>query len=216
MTEKKDIFYYLSYGYSVLCYPLFSPTILAGVYALLYTNRVTELDYLSDYLPTYWLILIGGTFLFTCLIPLIVLLVMKHHGDITDLDVSDPSQRTLPYLYTLFSMSFWCALLLVMQTPRFLFYSAVSSVVALIIVSLITPKWKISAHLTSLGCCTAMLAGMLWYLCYPTTAAICIMALLAWMLMLARVYLEAHTPAQVVCGYLLGLLVVLIPNIILS
>ena len=189
---------------------------MAVIYCLLYRVRQEELDYLTNYMPLYWVILIGGTFLFTCLIPLIVLLVMKHSGAITDLDVSDPSQRTLPYLYTLFSMSFWCALLLVLQVPRFLFYSSIASVIALIIVSLITPKWKISAHLTSFGGCTAMLIGMLWYFASPTTAAVCIMAVMAWLLMLARVQLDAHTPLQTICGYLLGLSTVLLPNIILS
>ena len=212
---KKDILHYLAYGYSVLCYPLFTPTIIAAIYTWLYTSKQNELEYLPSYLPLYWAILIGGTFLFTCLIPIIVLLIMKHNGDITDLDVSEQSQRTLPYLYTLFSMSFWCALLLVMQVPRFLFYSSIASIIALIIVSLITPKWKISAHLTSFGGCTAMLIGILWYLAFPTTWITYLLLLMAWLLMLARIQLNAHTPLQVICGYLLGLTLVMVPNIIL-
>lgn len=205
----------MAYGYSVLCYPLFSPTILAVVYCLLYKTHSTEDLSLGSYSPVYWWVLVSCTMLFTCIIPLVLLLIMRHLGQITDLDVSNPEQRHEPYIFTLVSMSCWCVCLHALHVPPFLFWSAAASVLSLFAVTFITPYWKISAHLTAFGGSTAMLLGILWFFGLPCSFAISLLAILAWLLMLARIYLEAHTPVQVVCGYLLGLTTVLIPNMLL-
>ena len=39
--------------------------------------------------------------------------------------------------------------------------------------------------------------------------------LVSLLLMYARLYLNAHTPMQVVCGYILGLICTFIPNLII-
>jgi membrane-associated phospholipid phosphatase len=74
------------------------------------------------------------------------------------------------------------------------------------IVTLITVFWKISAH--SVGICGVIGFMFGFYqkyadplLFYPILAII----LLAGILMSARLYLNAHTPAQVFAGGLLGL-----------
>ncbi len=161
----------------------------------------------------YWLLLIGGTLLFTCLIPLVILLIMKYNGNIKDLDVSDPKERTIPYIFTIFSLSLWSTFLQMMQVPSFLYYSSTAITIALIIVTIITHWWKISVHLASFGGSIAMLAGILWYFGIPARNILIVMFVLAWLLMLARIRLNAHTPLQTVCGFLLGLTIVFIPNI---
>ena len=43
-----------------------------------------------------------------------------------------------------------------------------------------------------------------------------VLMVLALLLMYARIYLNAHTPLQVIAGFLLGLVLTLVPNCLLS
>jgi membrane-associated phospholipid phosphatase len=76
-------------------------------------------------------------------------------------------------------------------------------------------KWKISAHLTGIG---GLLGGVcsfaLYYSTLPLGLVITILTA-SLILMYARLYLHAHTPLQVVCGLLLGILSTFIPNLII-
>jgi membrane-associated phospholipid phosphatase len=87
--------------------------------------------------------------------------------------------------------------------------------ISLLSVTIINHWWKISAHLTGIG---GLLGGICSYgICYSTLPfyPILIVLILALLLMYSRIHLRAHTPMQVVCGFLLGLLFTCIPNMIL-
>ena len=91
---------------------------------------------------------------------------------------------------------------------------AIGATVALLAVTIINRWWKISAHLTALG---GLLGGVmsiaLYYSVLPTPLIIG-MLIVSLLLMYARLYLNAHTPWQVVCGYLLGIVLTFIPNLV--
>ena len=91
---------------------------------------------------------------------------------------------------------------------------AIGAIIALVVVTLTNLKWKISAHLTGIG---GLLGGVcsfaLYYSTLPLGLVITILAT-SLILMYARLYLHAHTPLQVVCGFLLGILSTFIPNLI--
>ncbi len=194
----------------MLLYPLFTPTYLMVTFCVLFNNLRQPLP------PQYWWFAIGGTFFFTCLVPLIILIVMKMQGRITDFDISDHRQRLVPLLYAIISFSFWCAYLYsVLKVPDFMFWTAVSSVVALAVCAVISNYWKISAHLASMGGVVGMVLGYLFYFGINAPGTVCGLLLLSLLLMYARIFLEAHTPLQVVLGYLLGLVFTLIPNFII-
>ena len=86
---------------------------------------------------------------------------------------------------------------------------------ALGIVAVVNKRWKISAHLTGFG---GLTGGVLsFYLAggmMPPTWLVGVLLGLALVLMYARLYLDAHTPMQVVGGFLLGLVMTFIPNLI--
>lgn len=206
---NKDIRDILAYGWSVLMYPLFVPTYLMLLFCGIFTVKVAPIG-----IP-YCALAVGGTFFFTCLVPLITLLVMIRIGHVKDLDVSDRSERFTPYIYTIASMVFWCIFLHQIQMPLFMRISAIASVIVLVITALVTLWWKISIHSASAGGALAMIIGMLIQYEVEPWWFLIIAILCCWLLMLARIRLQAHTPLQTVCGFLLGLVVVLIPNILL-
>ena len=164
--------------------------------------------------PLSWIGMIG-TMLFTCLLPLSVIQVMIRRGNLTDIYIRDPKQRTMPYVYSTVCYGFWayfCSQ--VMHLPRFIVLTAIGATVVLLLVLFINRTWKISAHLTALG---GLFGGMMSFSLatgVSATWALIGCSATALLLMFARVYDESHTPLQVVCGYLLGTLSTFLPNLV--
>ena len=178
----------------------------------------TSTQTLLPLLPTAYIVIgIVGTMVLTLLIPVILLLYMWRKGYIDSLHMHDSKQRTTPYIYTLICYCFWAYFLhATLQLPIFMLLVAIGAIVALLIVTIINHWWKISAHLTGIG---GLLGGIcsfaLNYSILPIYLII-IALLLSLLLMYARLYLNAHTPLQVVCGFLLGLTCTSIPTLILT
>ena len=200
----------LSQACSIVLYPMLMP--LYGI--LLFCVGAKQLIPL---LPSLYISLcIAGTAVITLVIPILLLVFMWKKGQIDSLHINDAKQRTTPYIYTLICYGFWAYFLRVtLQLPIFLLLVAIGSMFALLAVTIINHWWKISAHLTGIG---GLLGGIcsfaLSYSVLPFWLII-IVLLIALMLMYARLYLNAHTPMQVVCGFLLGLLSTFIPTLIM-
>ena len=200
--------YNISRVIAAVLYPMFIPTYGILIYFLALRSLITYPA------PLIW-IGVTGTLVFTCLLPLSVILVMIHRGNLTDIYIRNAKQRTMPYIYTTICYGFWAYFCSgVMHLPRFIVLTAIGSTVVLLIVLLINRTWKISAHLTALGgLFGAMMSFSLSTGISATTALIgCSVAAL--LLMFARVYDESHTPLQVVCGYLLGTMATFLPNLV--
>ena len=169
-------------------------------------------------LPSLYIgLCIAGTAVITLFIPIFLLIFMWKRGQIDSLHINNAKQRTTPYIYTLICYGFWAYFLRVtLQLPIFLLLVAIGSMVALLAVTIINHWWKISAHLTGIG---GLLGGIcsfgLSYVVLPFWPII-IVLLVALILMYARLYLDAHTPMQVVCGFILGLLSTFIPTLIMT
>lgn len=201
--------YPISHTLSILFYPLLAPTYGALLYFL-------ALQRLQTYPMALAAIGVGGTLLLTCLLPLSILLVMLRRGNITDLYINNPKQRTMPYIYCAIGFVFWtyfCSQ--VLHLPAFFVYSAGGGTAALLLVLLINLRWKISAHLTGMG---GLFGGVMSFYLYTGQSpwiALAVLLALSLLLMIARISEQAHTPMQTVCGLLLGLSCTFLPNLLL-
>ena len=146
-----------------------------------------------------------------------LLLFMRWRGYIGSLHIENPKQRTTPYIYTLICYGFWAYFVHgVVRLPVFMLVVVIGAIGALAAVTMINHWWKISAHLTGIG---GLLGGVCSFaMNYSTLPLGLIIGLLvvSLLLMYARLYLDAHTPMQVVCGFLLGLLATFAPNLIMT
>lgn len=201
----------LSQAWSILLYPMLMP--LYGI--LLFCFSVKH--FLPLLSTTYIWLCIAGTVVLTLFIPVMLLFLMWRKGYIDSLYINNTKQRTTPYIYTLICYGFWGYFLRVtMQLPIFLLFVVVGAMVALSLVTIINNWWKISAHLTGIG---GLLGGICSFaLNYSTLplVLIIIVFVVALLLMYARIYLNAHTSLQVVCGFLLGLFCTFIPTFIMT
>ncbi len=125
--------------------------------------------------------------------------------------MADKNERGLPYLAGGLSMAVWWLFLYLAGFPAAVCMTALMAVLTISIVGIINIWWKISIHLASWGVLTG--GVVLWTLQMHTTATGLLTGLMltALVLMFARLRLNAHTPMQVVCGYLLGLCTGLLP-----
>ena len=205
----------LSQACSIVLHPLLMPSYgIMLLFAYIYLSQQNEPT--QFVLMVYSGIALAGTILLTLLIPSGVILLMWKLKHIDSMHIENSKQRTAPYIYTIMAYAVWIYFLhSIVHLPKIVVLIAMGSCLAIVVVTIINLWWKISAHLTGIG---GLLGGVCSYaLCSsqmltPTMAIILFIALL---LMYTRIYLDAHTPLQVVCGLLLGLLSTFLPNLII-
>ncbi|MDO9154953.1 MAG: phosphatase PAP2 family protein [Paludibacter sp.] len=157
-----------------------------------------------------------GTFIFTGFLPAAPILIMMWKGDVKDLYISKKEERTLPYLFSFLAYIFWSSFLWqTLQFPLFLVAMGIGSAISILLITLINLKWKISAHLASVG----GFAGGVFGICYrmainPVWLLMLILSVSA-LVALSRIELKAHTPGQTLAGFILGFLAVFIPCVLL-
>ncbi len=199
----------LSKTLSIVCYPLFIPTYGMILYMLAMVYRTPSLP--SIYV---WLNIIG-TFVLTALIPIVLIIILWKQGKVSSLHMTNSKERTMPYAYSIACFGFWCYFVgQTMHLPKVWLFIAIGATIALLAVTIINRWWKISAHLTAFGGLLGGICSIAIYYHFAPTSLVIICLVIALLLMYARLYLEAHTPLQVVCGFLLGICFTFIPNLI--
>jgi membrane-associated phospholipid phosphatase len=167
-------------------------------------------------LPPLWRwISIIGTFIFTAVLPAIPILVMLRKGEINDLFISKKEERTMPYLISFLAYVFWSMFMWrTLQFPMFIVAMGIGSAISIIAITVINLKWKISAHLGGVGGLTGAVFGVCYRMAInPLMFLIVILAISA-LVALARMELKAHTPGQVLAGFVVGFLAVFLPCIL--
>ena len=205
----KSILHILSQTISALLYPLLIPTYGIILFCLSFNTYRVALP------PVYWIITISGTLILTFIIPLSLILIDIKRGHISDIYINNPAERTKSYIYTICCYAFWCYFLhSTIHAPIFLTISGIGATIALICVTIINRKWKISAHMTGWG---GLLGGIasacLFYGIIMPTGYIIGLSAMTILLMWARIYVQAHTANQTTAGLLLGLSFTSLPYI---
>lgn len=195
---------------SGLLHPLFMPTYGIVLFCMAFSQQIP--------LPAvYWLVSCIGTFFMTALIPLSLMIFRRLRGEISDISISNASERTPIYVYTIICYAFWSYFLYKVIHAPFVSLIGIGATIALGLVLLINTRWKISAHLTGLG---GLLGGILAYVYNYTLplpmVTISIILGIALVLMFARLYLNAHTSLQVVTGFLLGIIMTFTPTYLIA
>ena len=194
---------------SVAFHPLLLPTYLFGVLFWLVPDLlgVSSLE-----LPAQGSLLFL-LFLNTFAAPALLIYYFYRLGFVQSLRLETLRDRQIPYLTTV--------LIYLLSTDlfgwRFQPISELAPQIAIVlgsitfamaVVALVNLRWKISAHATGIGGCVGAISALFvrfgdFHLFYPLVGSV----LLTGWLLSARLHLNAHTPAQIGAGLLLGLLV---------
>lgn len=152
----------------------------------------------------------------TFVVPAMGIYYLYRAGYVKSLHLEDLPDRKLPYFLTAFFYAFATYFFSYQLAPLSEIAPAIGVVlgsitVSIALVGLISLRWKISAHATGIGGVVGALLGIAVKfsennLFYPFL----IFLVLGGMLVSARLQLNAHTPAQVGAGVLLGISVSII------
>lgn len=173
--------------------PLFVPT-----YGMIIAMWFTPLQYLPLSTRIWSTAAIA---LMTAIIPMIVIGSLMKMGKVSDPSISNPKQRTIPYLTSIICYAASAIYLMSLHAEYWLtaFYAGAGVVSLLSLI--ITSRWKISAHTGAVGGLAAIIfwLGRAGYLENPllwVSGAFMLVGLIAW----SRLYLERHTLLQVFAG----------------
>ena len=186
---------------SVIFHPL-----LISTYGMLWMLNLT----VFSLFPFQWQMLaIGGTTLFTCIIPLLPTYILMRQGAISDLQMQEKEQRTMPYVFSIVGYSFWTVFLSrTLQLPMTIAVMGVGSVLALVVIMIVNFKWKISAHLCGMGSLFGFVSGLSYVMAKNPIGLLAVLLCLSALVALARIELKAHTPLQTLVGFVVGLVCV--------
>jgi hypothetical protein len=183
---------------SVVFHPLLIPT-----YTLLIIFNLNV--FFSMIIPQLakWQIL-GMIFLITFLFPLFMMILFQRIGIIKSLYMKTKEERTLPYLMTIIFYYLASYLLKQLQISPIFYYFILGATFLIILTLIINFFWKISIHMIGIGGMLGTLMGLsfLWMIDIPFL--IILLVLCSGITGFARLKLNAHNPAQVYSGFLLG------------
>ncbi len=144
----------------------------------------------------------------TLALPLAMVSFFKMSHFISNFYISDRRERVLPLIISAILYYIAYRVLHMLHTPYIVQKFILASTVAIFLTSIISMRWKISIHGVGIG----GIMGMFGALSMVSTSMLpffLISILLAGVVGYARIRLNAHTPAQVYAGILLGFGVIL-------
>ncbi len=141
------------------------------------------------------------------LVPIFLILTMYNLGIVKDIKLDNKSERRWPMIAsTIIYIAF--TYLLVGKAPMIIPLIMTGITFTLALITIITRFWKISAHATgAAGASSFLLLSVLRFGEMDLLIPALIMLVLTGILISARLFLEAHTPKQIIAGVALGVVV---------
>lgn len=195
---------------SVVFHPLLIPT-----YTLLIIFNLNV--FFSMIIPQVakWQIL-GMIFLITFIFPLFMVILFQRIGIIKSLYMKTKEERTLPYLMTIIFYYLASYLLKQLQISPIFYYFILGSTFLIIITLIINFFWKISIHMIGIGGMFGTLMGLSFLFMIDIPFLIILLVLCSGITGFARLKLNAHNPAQIYSGFLLGTSFMLLLFLVIS
>lgn len=197
-NDKKNILIKVAQVISDVFSPIVLPTYMMAI-----AMWITPLVVIPEGIRFVSMGVIAGL---TALLPVASIFTLIKLGKVGDVSISNRRERLVPY-----AISTACYVLAVLflrhvHAPLWLSSFYIGAAAAAVVASLITLRWKISAHCSAVG---GFAAGMMWLAShgqllfgplYWVSGAILLCGLVG----SSRLMLDRHTPAQVFAGFGLG------------
>lgn len=185
---------------SGMFHPLFLPTYLG---ALAFWLQPAESFYYTNEVQLYILLQL---FLISSVLPIGAVLLLIWGKQVSDIMVSERSQRSLPYLINAVCLAALFYNFRNLQLAPFITNSVLGALVSVLGAYFINFRWKISAHAIAMGGALGLLLALSGSFQRPLLPVFAGVVLLTGLVGTSRLLLQAHTPAQIYAGYALGML----------
>ncbi len=167
---------------------IFSPPLLALASIIIAAQAVEDGPVL------YWTVLAIVLFI---LIPTLYVLSLVRRGHVTDFHMKIREQRAWPLIIILLIASLVFSALYFGGAPRLLLIISSVAIIQLMLIVLITFRWKISGHCTAAAGLAVFVVALFGQSLLPI---LLLVPIIAW----SRIRLDRHTFAQSIAGIFLG------------
>jgi hypothetical protein len=194
-------------GFFIFISFLFHPMLMTTYGALLmfFGIKNTIFDYMTNF-EVKWRVSII-VFMFSFIFPALNILVLYKLKRLPSLSLSNPSDRTFPYIMT---SLFYFGLFYLLKDVNIwneLKLLVLGGGIAILFCALINLKTKISAHMTGVGGLLGSIISLSYIIRFDMTLFYILAIVVAGLVGAARLYLKEHRPAQIYSGFALGLFV---------
>lgn len=133
-----------------------------------------------------------------CVLPVVYIAWLVAAGEITDMHLPHRHERTRPFIATILCALVALIVLKLMNSSSKMDFYALSTLMQISLLAMITLVWQISIHTMSISGVVVTVAA--WFSVAIALVLIPLVLLVAG----ARLRLKRHTPAQVVAGIVVG------------
>ncbi len=180
---------------------IFQPLLIPTYSVLLLFQAANYATFFSFSYKFYTVLTI---FILTAIIPLVAILILKKMGIVSSIQLPERKERLIPYIVTIICYITAIAFLWRIYMPIYIVAMMLGVLLAVVTVSLINFKWKISAHLCAMGSLTAAILVVSLRLQLNPTILLSWTFIFSGVVAAARMILNIHTPMQTLAGFATG------------
>lgn len=189
---------------SIIFHPSFLPSLLMFI-LLWFAEKNLKLTQEGKRL-----VLFTTFFVFTGLLPVLNVIILKYFGFIRSLQMDERRDRNMPYITGMIYYAGLFYLIIGSDMPPFYMALVATGFIVIMVTYLINLRWKISAHMMGAG---AFLGALLMYSIIHRQNLVPFVSLafiIGGLLGFARLYLGKHSESQVYTGYFTGLAIAML------
>lgn len=196
MNEKQIIL--IARVLSLVFTPFYLP--IVGLMALF------VFSYMSMLPPAYKLTVLAIVYLFTILLPTVLIHVYRRYQGWTLIELGAKERRMVPYIISIICYFACYYIMVILHIPRFMARILVVAILIQVICALVNVWWKISTHTAAIGGVAGGLMVFALRFAFDPTGWLCLVLAIAGMVGTSRMILRQHSLAQVVGGFVAGCL----------
>lgn len=161
-------------------------------------------SYLSQMPWGYKLTVLAMVYLFTILMPTLLIHFYRNYHGWSLIQLSQKERRVVPYLLSIVSYYTCFYVMRLYNIPHFIGNILMAALIIQILCALINVWWKISTHTAAIGGVIGALLAFSFIFMFNPISWLCFSLILAGMVGSSRIILRQHTLAQVTIGFCLG------------
>ncbi|MEM9895596.1 MAG: phosphatase PAP2 family protein [Bacteroidota bacterium] len=194
---------------SVIFHPLLLATWLCGALLTIYPGIFPRIQ--PDLTLQFLLVL----FLLTSLLPALSIVLLRSFSMISNFNISERKERTMPFLFITFYYLAASYLFIVKMQLGSTFITLMVSVSLLILLLVVMTRWlKVSVHAAAIWAASGYLIALTLKMAYLPHPILFILIIGAGLTSASRLYLGHHSPKEIwvgsITGFLYGFLVILL------
>jgi membrane-associated phospholipid phosphatase len=181
---------------SMLFTPFYLP--IVGLIALFLFS------YLSIFPMAYKLQVLLMTYLFTILLPTVMIHLYRRYQGWNLIELGQRERRMVPYIISIVCYFSCIYLMERLHMPHFIGSIIIAALLVQIVCAIINVWWKISTHTAAIGGVGGALFAFAEYLGFNPVWWLCLVFFVAGLLGTSRMILRQHNLSQVVAGFWVG------------